>query len=373
MSNKKDFVILQEESFRRSSSPDALNLSSTKATHDSIAVNEWYHTAFLLLADIIGTGVLSLLGAFSKLGWLGGLFLLPLCYAANLFTGLLLSWTRTWYPNVTTYGELAGELYGKCGKILCFSLLYGYIFLVLSDYMIVLARSVQGLLHNFAICRPTAGIIAGCLLLFPNQMRSLHSVSFASIISALTIWIVLCLCVVELLSDGYDIDMDGKEGMSNASAIPGANKVGKRHWFDPELDFWTFSSALSSFVFAMAGQKIYLEMMAEMRDPDDFPKALYAATPVMFMTYAIVCVLGYSLRGDASPLYLMDVIPFGFGKTVANLLMLIHMMISYTLNQQVLCRRAHRWYDAELVDVMDETHPKYKSARRQWFFISLSI
>ena len=43
---------------------------------DVVRTNEWYHTAFLLLADIVGTGVLSLMGAFAKVGWLPGVLLL---------------------------------------------------------------------------------------------------------------------------------------------------------------------------------------------------------------------------------------------------------------------------------------------------------
>ena len=42
--------------------------------------------------------------------------------------------------------------------------------------------------------------------------------------------------------------------------------------------------------------------------------------------------------------YLMEVLEFGTTKSVANLLMFIHIGISYTLNQQVLCRAIHQSY-----------------------------
>ena len=56
--------------------------------------------------------------------------------------------------------------------------------------------------------------------------------------------------------------------------------------------FDIFSSA-SKFVFAMGGQKIYLEMMAAMREPTHFPRSLYSATPAMLLVYAFVSIASY--------------------------------------------------------------------------------
>jgi len=95
---------------------------------------------------------------------------------------------------------------------------------------------------------------------------------------------------------------------------------------------------MSSYVFAMSGQKIYLEMMAEMRRPEQFPRSLYTATPTVLLSYAFVCGTGYILRGDRVPRYLMAVLQYDVKRSVSNFLMLIHIVISYVLNQQVLCR-----------------------------------
>ena len=44
------------------------------------AHSEWWHTAMLLPADIVGSGVLGLPGAFSRVGWVFGILLLVVCY-----------------------------------------------------------------------------------------------------------------------------------------------------------------------------------------------------------------------------------------------------------------------------------------------------
>ena len=44
------------------------------------AHSKWWHTAMLLLADIVGSGVLGLPGAFARVGWVFGIILLVVCY-----------------------------------------------------------------------------------------------------------------------------------------------------------------------------------------------------------------------------------------------------------------------------------------------------
>ena len=44
------------------------------------AHNEWWHTAMLMFADVVGSGVLPLPGAFARIGWFFGILLLIVCY-----------------------------------------------------------------------------------------------------------------------------------------------------------------------------------------------------------------------------------------------------------------------------------------------------
>ena len=123
------------------------------------AENEWYHSSLLLLADIVGsgrcrlerssitlqhnvsysntcTGILALTGAFSKMGWFFGFFLLILCCPLNMYTGILLARLRKHHPLVTTYGELGESLFGKKVGYACYAILYIYIFFVLGEYVV---------------------------------------------------------------------------------------------------------------------------------------------------------------------------------------------------------------------------------------------
>ena len=110
-------------------------------------------------------------------------------------------------------------------------------------------------------------------------------------------------------------------------------------------------------------------MMAEMREPADFPKALFTATPVMFVIYAFITCFTYYHLGNNTPPYLLDILgdpalmgsaggegagggasPWAPGTVItAHVLMLIHMIISYTLNSQVtICTAARARVDSRL-------------------------
>lgn len=222
-----------------------------------IQTNEWYHTSSLLLADIIGTGILSLPGAFAKLGFAGGSVLLLISYALNLYTGVLLARLKLWFPAARSYGVLMGEAFGPRGKVYGYAVLTTYIFGILGNYQIVVARSLQGMLWDRDLCRPTAGLVGALLMLPGCQLRTLKSVSYLSVISFLTIVIVVAICAEEVVEEGV---------------LKGSERVA----WNPDLEYAQGFTAISSYIFAFSGQKIYLELMAEMREPAHFRRSLYA-------------------------------------------------------------------------------------------------
>lgn len=69
-------------------------------------------TSLILVADIVGTGILGLPGHIAKLGWVKGVLALALCMIANLYTGTLLGRLGAAYPSAVSYSDLARQLAG---------------------------------------------------------------------------------------------------------------------------------------------------------------------------------------------------------------------------------------------------------------------
>ena len=121
-----------------------------------------------------------------------------------------------------------------------------------------------------------------------NLHTSLTVKIFAHTSSVVTIVIVLILCMVDIFMKEVPDDAQWSAFPSSVRVGPGQTR--------PATIFDIFSSA-SKFVFAMGGQKIYLEMMAAMREPSHFPRSLYSATPVILVVYASVSIASYAKVG----------------------------------------------------------------------------
>jgi vesicular inhibitory amino acid transporter len=323
--------------------------------------SSWYHTAALLLGDIVGTGVLSLAGAFATLGWVPAIGLLLFFSLANFHTGLMIHRVALLHPDAHSYGALVEAVFGDGLVTRAAAVgIYLFLFLLLGDYLLVLALSVQEIFWGWRLCRPIAAAIAAGLLLVTNQLRTLKQVAVATIVGTLTIMVVLALTLTRagLGSDpNYDDD--------------------KPHPHDQYVvatpSFFDLSNSMTAIIFAYAGQTIYPEMISAMSQPEDFPKALMVSTPYLFVVYAFVGCVGYAYFGESAPSYLLDILNYNWTRTMGGVLMLIHMMISYTITQQILTRAIHRALCPSTVNSLRSKDPGCTKSALHWFGISTSL
>mmetsp|Transcript_2973 Transcript_2973/g.12041 ORF Transcript_2973/g.12041 Transcript_2973/m.12041 type:complete len:497 (-) Transcript_2973:28-1518(-) len=295
-----------------------------------IRQSHWLQTALLLMADIVGAGVLSLSGAVRRMGSYTGLVLLGLFIPLNVVTGLMLWKVRYGLRDIragdvpsSTYGELFDTLFGRSHWLsyAAYFTVYLYIFLACADYFLVLAKSIQEAVFTVDLCRPVAGALGACVLVFGNQLRTLDGVSFVSIFGSATILMVLAICAGTIVTgkSSDELHDDEKSGGDLLSLTP----------------------TVGAFLFSSGGQKIYPEMMAEMRNVGHFPRALLLASTCMTCLYFGICVISYVVLADRTPDYILDVLPYNFWRTTANVLLFAHMVVAYTLNQQILTRAIH--------------------------------
>jgi len=319
--------------------------------------NNWIQTTFLLLADVVGTGVLGLPYAFKRLGWIPGIAAMVVFCLLGQCTGKILCKLVVVFPEASTLGVLAEHLFNRAGIISSYMFLYVYIFFILCQYLLVSGKAVQGALYGEPICISTAILYVACILLPLNQVRTLHSVSFLSIISILTIIVVLIMCFVQLIAEG--VLLDSKTELIAAESM------------------WDFFAGFSTIVFAFAGHKIYVEMMFEMQNPDDFKKSINVSYPFLFVVYTAVACVGYYFQGDKTKPYLIDVVPIGVNKALASAFMFVHISISYVLNAQVLCRAIHCKISESTVDALN-WNTKYRmlgclKGQSIWFILTATV
>ncbi|CAK8987897.1 unnamed protein product [Durusdinium trenchii] len=305
-------------------------------------VQEWPATAALIIAEVIGSGVLALGGQTAVVGLVVGLLALLLFYPANVFTALLLGKVRQKLPAALTFGDALTMVLGPKAGRYGYMVLYFYLFMCMANYLIVLGHSVQASIYWTSTCQPWACFIGTILLLPLNQFRTLSGLTLLSMVSFATIVTTLALCLWTLLT--------------NASCQPQQREPG----------FLDYNSCISGFVFAFAGQHIMLEMQAEMKNPEHFPNAVFLSYSVLFLVYTLVAVLSYLACGKDTPGDLLLVLPTGWWKSLAGALMVLHLMVTYTISQQVLNR-------AICVYLLPGALQDGLVARFKWFLVTSAV
>jgi amino acid permease len=132
-----------------------------------------------------------------------------------------------------------------------------------------------------------------------------------------------------------------------------------------DTDFPSFMSALMGIVFAFSGIEVYLEFIAEMKEPQEFYLSLRASLVTVGGVYLAVAGYTYSLYGQNTPSVLTSVIPQGTPLRVANGLLLVHLVATYLIKQQVVLRAC------QLAITPENANSSSVGARMQWLLFSI--
>jgi len=142
--------------------------------------------------------------------------------------------------------------------------------------------------------------------------------------------------------------------------------------FEPEnipaaLTVYSFATSCSKIAFAYAGQFLYLEIIAEMEKPKDFPLAFVLAGPYQVGMYLLSACVGYYYKGQKAQGLIINFIPANGWLRFAALLLFIHMIITYLIKATVLARAFHRvWSPKNLNDTS-------KRGKIEWFISTLVV
>ena len=178
-------------------------------------------TSSLLIADVVGTGILALPGAVSTIGFGGGLAFLAAQLPLNLYIGSLLNAAAARVDanqrsdSTSNLVTLSESLYGATAPV-ARATRYAYVlnlFLVLGNYLVVMSNAVNAMLaSDHALCPHQSMLVATSLLFGLNQLPSLSEIGkWPTVISIASVVFVLILCIVgsqaqqteaEMLTDG---------------------------------------------------------------------------------------------------------------------------------------------------------------------------
>ncbi|KAJ8905649.1 hypothetical protein NDN08_002155 [Rhodosorus marinus] len=278
---------------------------------------------FLLVVDVVGTGVLTIPNTFATLGWIPGHLTLLLCWGLSLCAGLLLWRLRHQkYKSGHSYPQLFFSAFGKKGLVFARFNTYPLLFLYTAAFSYTQAQAWSALFSGSAVSLTQWMIIAGFVSLVVLQLRSFKAMAFTSIIAIVTIILPIGISFFVIASMVKD---------------PVAYPVGQRVLFS----YYGTSDcviAAMDILYAFAGAVVFLEIMSAMKLVKNFPYSLVISQTFAYLFYATTGSAVYGLAGDATWLvspYTNSLQP-GAAAIVANVCVVIHVSIAIVIKGQIL-------------------------------------
>lgn len=163
-------------------------------------------------------------------------------------------------------------------------LFYTNIFLVLGDYILVMAHAVAALLGEDWLCIPQAGLIAATLMFVVSQLRTMANLGrTVSLVSLSALLVVIMQCIYFAQYDGAPHD----EGNVRRYLSAGSNS---------NFSIFRKLSSMGSIGFAMGSQKLFLNIRHELADREAAPKSLAVSLTIFASFYVLVVVFSGSSK-----------------------------------------------------------------------------
>jgi len=315
-------------------------------------------TAGIVVADVVGAGILGMAPAIARLGWGLGTVAVVLCLAMNMHIALMLWRVVMKCPDTKTLVGLTAAVFAdapegqrKGAMLFAGFAQYAFLFLLLCLYTLTVGKSIGMLMYDVRACLPIWTLV-GCLIILPLNMSSRTLGAAQSLV-----WLnCSTICGTVIIPLVYMMVM-GVDSSRPASSEMAAVKHG--------LSFSDVLTSGSTFAFAFTGQFINVEIISEMKDPAEFPKAyLWMSAPFQLVAFLAVGLGGCYYKGDSITGMITDNIPFGICFRISCMCLLTHMLITYIIKAIVTCRGIHYCVNSKSLD---------DSSRHAWTLWALIV
>ncbi|EGN97583.1 hypothetical protein SERLA73DRAFT_184341 [Serpula lacrymans var. lacrymans S7.3] len=247
----------------------------------------WQKTAALLFSEYICLAILSFPWSYSVLGLVPGIIVTLAVAAIVLYTSLILWRFCLKHPEVRDACDIGRMLFG--GSEWAYNVTAVFFFLnntFIQGLHVLVGAELLNTLTGSATCTIVFSFVTAFICFFISLPRTLSQLSWLGTISAgFTAIAVLLAIVFSGVQDHPFGFITGQDPIVTAFPIKGT----------------TYVSGMSAFLnitYTLVGQITLPSFIAEMKDPKEFPKALWAVTIAEIIVYTICGSLIYHWTGN---------------------------------------------------------------------------
>lgn len=253
---------------------------------------EWWQASMIMIAETISLGILSLPSVLATVGMAPGVVLIAGLGILATYTGYVIGQFKQKYPHVHNMADAGEVLAGAWGREIGGAAQTIFLIFTMGSHVLTFTIALN-VITGHATCTIVWGVVALVLLWIFTLPRTLRRVSYFSIACKL----LGCLITFQ---DPHTVIAF----MSITTAVLITMiALGIR----PKPDLHIVATATASFsdaflsvtniIFAYAGHVAFFSFISELKDPRDFPKALYLLQTVDTTMYVVVAVVAYRYAG----------------------------------------------------------------------------
>ncbi|KDO32500.1 hypothetical protein SPRG_02977 [Saprolegnia parasitica CBS 223.65] len=311
--------------------------------------NSWIDSMFIVVANVVGVGVLGLAHAFAMLGWLWGILALAITLGGSLYSGLLMTRMKGRVPTALVYADLGHAAYGDLGHA-CITL-FGYTYMtgICLSYQLTASLFVKELTND--LCFVSCATMVAAFVLPLAQYRNFTEMTSMAVVGALSIVVPVLLIIVEVAWHGRFQAVDTE-------------------WVPSATGFEAATVACMDVVFAMAGHVFFVDIMSEMKHPSSFRQSLYGATSFLSVVYFTIASVGYYCIGTSVLNPITQNLASDVARRWCSAFVLSHIIVAYVMAVMVLARNIE--IDLCHAPHEDSAHATL-SQRLLWLVLTFSI
>mmetsp|Transcript_2669 Transcript_2669/g.9157 ORF Transcript_2669/g.9157 Transcript_2669/m.9157 type:complete len:625 (-) Transcript_2669:241-2115(-) len=337
----------------------------------------WWQVTLYIINDAVGSWLVYfspiLLGMW---GWVLGILILILMWPLNLYTAHLLWRCRNIFPGAISIGDLV--FYVTRSSVAMYAAFFFAnlcILITLSNQVFTAASNIYYFFDRTypelygGMCFAGVSAIVVAILVPLTQIRYLHQLTLINIVNIACMLVFIAISVYVMATNGraegavtgIDVElMDSEQNSSKYAPIIGVEMLFTAYYY----------------------QTIILEIMGEMKNPAEFPKANYWSTPVVLGVALIMSSVQYYFLGeedereDLSPQEKLNAIfsPETRGRPassyVAIICFTIHMLGCCVIKSIVLTRSLQLLFNPESANRVGRVGWR---ARLEWAGISILV
>ncbi|RMJ25845.1 amino acid transporter [Aspergillus sp. HF37] len=235
----------------------------------------WWQCGFVMVAETVSIGILSLPAVVAALGLVPAIILLVGLGLLATYTGYVIGQFRWRYPHIHNLADAGEVIAGSIGREVLGTGQLLLVVFIMASHLLTFTVAMNSLTEH-GTCSIVFAIVGLVVSLVANLPRTLKHVSTMSIASFISVFAAVLITMI-----GVGVQ---RPGVGRAAVV--------------ETDLYHAFIAVLNIVFSFSGHVAFFAFISELEDPAEYPKALCLLQGTDISLYLVTAVVIYCYAGQ---------------------------------------------------------------------------